>query len=926
MPASRGRRARRWGDVTMATDPRLRQLLQKILDDGSSPEAATRDCPELLPQLLQELRHFRTVEAQVAALFPEAGGLSDTIPDSMLTSASLPHIPGYEVESVLGRGGMGAVYKGRHLQLNRPVAIKMLLAGACATAGERERFLREAEAAARLQHPHIVPVYDVGDHDGRLFFTMEFVDGGTLAEELGGVPQTPTKASELLATLSDAVSAAHAAHIIHRDLKPSNILLTADGTPKISDFGLARQLEAAEGLTLTGTPMGTPSYMSPEQARGDSHAFGPYVDIYALGALLYELLTGRPPFHAESSSATLRQVLSQEPVSPRRLNADIPRDLETICLKCLQKDPRHRYATAADLRNDVRRFLKDEPIVARRIGVPGRILRWTRRNPAGAALLFTGLILLFITSAFAMKEMALASERRLERDAWRERLAFVIQLEKEGRYREARVILGRVPDGGSGDLRGEIDSAIRDLKVAEDLEKVRMNRGRFKPGGGFDYDESSRQYEEVFRESGLGTLQEDPALVARRLSSSTAAGAILAALDDWAVCARDESRAWIFSVARAMDPDPWRDEVRSLASWSSRDALERLATAAKVDQQPVTLLVALGTRWRLLGGDPKEFLQRVCQASPNDFWLNFELGFNVEDQSLAMSYNRAALALRPDAPAVHFNLGMGYVGLEKYDEAIHHFRQTLRSDPNHAWAHFNLAELLLAIGQLDEAETEFQRAAELNPASRDPQIRLREILFRQGKVEKGLANWKKAFYSDSSTYGECEGYPVLCLILGRIEEYHSACDRLLERFGSTNDPRECEVIARTCLLAPPTAERLSQCHTIIDRALTADKSTYEDWLYPYFLFVKALAEYRSGNYERAIALCDGEAASVLGPAPELVIALAQHKSGNEQAALTAFSEASKEFGGESDPVREREAWLYHILRREAVELIGPIGD
>jgi serine/threonine-protein kinase len=558
--------------------------------------------------------------------------------------------------------------------------------------------------------------------------------------------------------------------------------------------------------------------------------------------------------------------------------------------------------------------------------VPGRLLRWTRRNPAGAALLFTGVILLLITAIFAMKEIALASERRLERDAWHERLAFVLQLEKEGRYSEARVILGRIPDGGSGDLRGEIESAIRDLKVAEDLERVRMNRGQFKPGGGFDYDQSSRQYEDVFRESGLGTLQEEPAVVASRLNSSTAAGAILAALDDWAVCARDESRTWIFNVARAMDSDPWRNEVRSLESWGSREALERLARAAEVDRQPVTLLVALGTRWRLLGGDPKEFLQRVCRSYPNDFWLNFELGFNGEDQALAMSYNRAALALRPDAPAAHFNLGMNYIGLEKYDEAIYHFRRTLKSDPTHTWAHFNLAELLLTTGQLEEAAIEFQRAADLDPVSRGPQIRLREILLRQGKAEEGMSNWAKAFYSDSSTYDECDGYPVLCLILGRMEEYHRACDRMLDRFGSTTDPRECEVIARTCLLAPPTAERLSQCHAIIDRALAADESTYEDWLYPYFLFVKALAEYRNSYYERAIAICDGEAASVLGPAPEFLTALAQYKLENEHAAREAFGEANKEFDGKGDPVREREAWLYHILRREAVELMGPIAE
>ena len=910
----------------MPSDPRLHRLLEEILDSGKSPEVVTQDCPELLPQLVAELRHIRAVEAQVDALFPESGVSIESIRDAILTTGELPQILGYEIESVLGRGGMGVVYKGRHLQLNRPVGIKMLLAGTCATAAERERFLREAEAAARLQHPNIVQVYDVGDHEGRLYFTMEFVDGRTLAEELAGVPQAPRKAAELLATLSDAVHVAHEERIIHRDLKPSNILLTADGTPKISDFGLARQLEGAAGLTLTGAPMGTPSYMSPEQARGDSHALGPYVDTYALGALLYELLTGRPPFHAESSSATLQQVISQEPVPPTRLNASVPRDLEIICLKCLQKDPAHRYASAADLRDDVRRFLRNEPIVARPINLPERALRWAHRNPAGTALLLTAVGLVAVTTIFGMKEIALASERRLELAGWQERLQFVLQLEKEGRYREARAILGRVPDSGSGDLRGKIESAIKDLDVAEKLEEVRMNRGRFKPGGGFDYDESSRQYEKAFREAGLGTFQEKPDVVATRLKVSTARGALLAALDDWAVCARDELRSWIFSVARKMDPDPWRDRVRSVEQWGNKEALKRLAQEVNVGEQPVTLLVAMGTRWRLVGGDPTAFLQRVYQVYPNDFWLNFELGylFEVHDDATAMSYNRAAVALRPDAPAAHFNLGMNLLRMERYDDAIHHLKHTLESDPNHTWAHFNLAELLLVKGQLDEASSEFRRAAQLDPDSRAPGIRLREILLRQGHSEEAKVSWEKVFYSDASTYSECDGYAVLCLMLGREDEYRRACARMLERFGSTTDPRECEVMGRTCFLAPASTELLQQGIALIDRALAADKSTYEDWLYPYFLFAKGLAEYRSGRYESAIAICKGEAASVLGPAPEFVTALSQHRLGNEQAARQALAEANKEFDGKGDPIRDREAWLYHILRREALEQIVSI--
>jgi serine/threonine-protein kinase len=290
-----------------------------------------------------------------------------------------------------------------------------------------------------------------------------------------------------------------------------------------------------------------------------------------------------------------------------------------------------------------------------------------------------------------------------------------------------------------------------------------------------------------------------------------------------------------------------------------------------------------------------------------------------------MSYNRAAVALRPDAPAANYNLGMNFIALGQYDEGIHHFRRTLKFDPTHTYAHFNLAELLLTTGQLEEAAKEYQRAAELDPGSPTPHIRLREILLLQGDAEEGAASWAKVFYSDSSTYRECDGYPVLCLILGRREEYSRACARMLERFGSTADPRQCEVLGRTCLLAPPTADVLQQSHAIIDRALGADKSTYEDWLYPYYLFAKALAEYRSGRYERAIAICNGEAASVLGPAPELVTALAQHRLGNEKAALQAIAESNKEFDGKGDPVRERDAWMYHILRKEVMEQMAPIG-
>src|SRR5262249_4474504 len=270
------------------------------------------------------LRGLRTIPAAAPAV-PAA------------PATGLPQVPGYEVEAVLGHGGMGVVYRAGQGALDRPVAVKMLLAGPFAGPQELERFRQETAALACLRHPNIVQVFDAGDVEGRPYFTMELVEGGSLAQKLSGTPQPARQAATLVATLAEAVEVAHRGGIVHRDLKPANVLLSADGTPKVSDFGLARRLDGEGGLTRTGLALGTPSYMAPEQARGQAGAVGPAVDVSALGAVLYEVLTGRPPFRAETAAETLRQVLDQEPVPPSRLNARVPRDLETICLKCLHK-------------------------------------------------------------------------------------------------------------------------------------------------------------------------------------------------------------------------------------------------------------------------------------------------------------------------------------------------------------------------------------------------------------------------------------------------------------------------------------------------------------------------------------------------------------------------------------------------------------
>ncbi len=296
-------------------------------------------------------------------------------------------VPGYEILGELGRGGMGVVYKARQIKLDRVVALKMILAGGHAGEAELARFRAEAEAVARLQHPNIVQIFEVGEHGGLPFFSLEFCGGGSLDKKLAGTPLPPKEAAALVATLARAVQTAHEKGVIHRDLKPANILLTEDGTPKITDFGLAKRLDADAGQTRTGSVMGTPSYMAPEQAGGKTAEMGPLCDVYALGAILYELLTGRPPFRAATPLDTMMQVVSDDPVPPRHLQPRTPHDLETICLKCLRKERGKRYASAAALAEDLRRFLAGEPVKARPMGLMGRTAKWVRRRPAVAALL-----------------------------------------------------------------------------------------------------------------------------------------------------------------------------------------------------------------------------------------------------------------------------------------------------------------------------------------------------------------------------------------------------------------------------------------------------------------------------------------------------------------------------------------------------------
>jgi eukaryotic-like serine/threonine-protein kinase len=753
-------------DRPVVGNPTVLELLEEMLDAGRTPEEVCRDCPDLLPKVRERWQAFCAVDARVVALLP---GLrtNRVAVESAPPDAELPEVPGYEVERVLGRGGMGIVYLARHLALKRTVAIKML-AGGGSNPGERARLRAEAEAVARLQHPNIVQIHEIGEAGGRPFIALEFVEGGSLAERLAGRSLPPRDAARLVATLAEAMHLAHSRNLVHRDLKPGNVLLAGPtGTPisqcqpKVTDFGLVRQTDCDSSQTKDGVVIGTPSYMAPEQADGRAHAAGPAADVYALGAILYECLTGRPPLKGDTPLETLMQVRSREPSAPSSLNPGVPRDLETICLKCLRKSPEQRYSSARELANDLERFIRGEPVAARPVGLVERFRKWVRRRPAAAALLAVLILLLSaggVSLGMFVHQRSIARVRQALRDLDVRAIIREAQPILESGWQaqdQTRLTVAKIEaDHAKGvtddeDVSPEVRQEAETFQAhaALQLERARNNRQlmdavletatledltlqRDYAQGWIDLD-VDEQYTAAFRTWGLDFDRTSDAQAIERLSAEpdVVRQELTIALDSWMRWRLHHNPPldWtrLYQIGDGLDSSEKGPRLRALLVERGKQRSERQGALKQIrdgidaatERAPTIILLAdlCKIEGDLAGAE--QLLRTAVSARPDHAILIIRLARLLESRGPArigeaIGYCRAARAVRP---TMCFSLCVVLLGTRRYQELEEICREMLRREPNNEKFLVLLCSALQMQEKNRELETASLRLIELKP-------------------------------------------------------------------------------------------------------------------------------------------------------------------------------------------------------------------
>ncbi|RUL89726.1 serine/threonine-protein kinase [Tautonia sociabilis] len=714
----------------------------------------------------------------------------------------------HELLGELGRGGMGIVYKARHRKLNRLVALKMLPAGLQADRTTAAMFCKEAEAMASLDHPNIVKIFEIGEVEGDPFISMEYIGGGSLARELSGNPQPPDRSARMVLTLARAVQAAHEAGIVHRDLKPANVLLVDPDTPRITDFGLAKLTRDASRLSLSGEIKGTPCYMAPEQARGLSREIGPRADVYALGAILYEMLTGRPPFKGSTIGETLRQVIEQEPVPPARLRPRLPRDLETICLKCLSKDQNRRYSRAEDLAEDLRRFLDREPILARRVGPGVRALKWMRRRPAYAALAVASTVALFsllmvYASHVRYQHQQLRRKAEIQEAVLKGEAAWSDRRWEEAKswYSAALAMMGPSPE--SRPLGEEVTARLIRVErllaeKAEQSEQDRRSREALR-----QLEEFSELHDEALyrtfaftegRDAPDGSLEE---LIARALGlyglTVESGGLAASELDALGPEERGRVRTQCYELLLILADRRFRvghpprggppDSPQAEEALRTLDAAQSLGLSTRsFHRRRAEYLEAIGDL-----DEARDERSRAESLEPTAAIDYFLLGIEGEvwerDPEGAIALLGQAIRLDPEHFWAHYGLAASFIKLRRWDAAEAHLNFCLSQRPGFAWLYLLRSVSHYGRGDLPAAEADLGEAATLiadgppQGGKPDELTRYNLLLTRgtlridQGRYEEAKSDLQEAIRLRP------EGYPAfvnLCSLLEKLGDLDGA--------------------------------------------------------------------------------------------------------------------------------------------------------